>query len=149
MFNILTNDYMACTPPTCKLFFRHFLFIAFMSPADLSIWFIWITALVLYSAPHISRISPSLFNLRWKRMLRRAYLKVTDGHWSKMLKSVITWNPVKFTRHLRMWQTSGAVQCMLFYEYCCGRLMAWALIITLMRRQDVHPDTSVKTMFAE
>lgn len=40
MFNILTNDYMACTPPTCKLFFRHFLFIAFMSPADLSIWFI-------------------------------------------------------------------------------------------------------------
>lgn len=31
----------------------------------------------------------------------------------------------------------------------CGRLMAWALVITFMRRQDVHTDTSVMTTFAE
>lgn len=48
-----------------------------------------------------------------------------------------------------IWKYAMVIHTALWILLECGRLMAWALIITLMRRQDVHTDTSVMTKFAE
>lgn len=122
-------------------------FIAFASPADLSIWFICLsyrTCSVLESAPHIS---PSLSNVRWKGVLKASVSE-------RCRRPLIT--NVEICNHMEaecMWETSEAVWALmhtaLWILLECWSLMAWAIIITLMRRQDVHSDTSVMTTFGE
>lgn len=125
-----------------------------MSPADLSIWFICLspcTCFVLCSS-HISHVYSIICSLRWNRMLKESMF---ESYWWPLIKNV----QIKSNNHIgacklykksiwNIWRCVMLMHTALWIWLECGRLMAWALIIMLMRRQDVHTDTSM-TMFLE
>ncbi len=114
-----------------------------MSPYGL---YVSVTAHVLNSAPHISHTSPpSCSSLRWKRMFKESKF---ESYWQPLIKMLRT-NRLKalqnFTRHL-LYVTNILRYAMLMHAALwilpdCGSLLAWTLIIKLMRRQRCNDES--------